>query len=124
MRRTLLVVVALGLGACTPRTQAGLPTAGTVVVKRDANAERYQVTWSGESTYNEGACEVDKLCVHLVRMVDAVKRTEVAITIFSPFEESNRDGSAGQVVDEWFEAKIFDPETDFELPAGAWEKKQ
>jgi crotonobetaine/carnitine-CoA ligase len=52
------------------------------------------------------------------RFIELYGTTEVTVTIFSPFVEGNRDGAAGKVIDEWFEAKIVDPETDVEVPDG------
>ena len=52
------------------------------------------------------------------RFIELYGTTEVAITIFSPFDTGNRDGAAGKVVEDWFEARIYDPDTDLEVPDG------
>jgi hypothetical protein len=81
MRSFLFLIVVLSVVGCTRATEANLPVAGTIVEKRDAVSERYQVTWSGVSSYDQGACEIRQPCVHLVRTVNAANRVEVAVTL-------------------------------------------
>ncbi|MFT5143333.1 MAG: hypothetical protein ACI80V_001535 [Rhodothermales bacterium] len=81
MRSALLLIFLLSVAGCTRATEANLPVAGTIVEKRDDRTERYQVTWSGVSSYDQGACEIRQPCVHLVRTVNADNRVEVAVTL-------------------------------------------
>jgi len=50
--------------------------------------------------------------------VEQYGMTEISMPILVPYGESHPDGSAGLLVDEFFEAKIVDPDTDEELPDG------
>jgi crotonobetaine/carnitine-CoA ligase len=44
--------------------------------------------------------------------------TEANCPIYSPVVQDRRDNSCGKLVDEWFEARLVDPETDVEVPDG------
>lgn len=81
MRLVLVLAASLLLGACSSDPESKLPVQGTLVAKKENSAERYQVTWSGISSYNQGACEVRQPCVHLRRTVNVDNRTEVAVTL-------------------------------------------
>lgn len=89
MRNRLLFLGVLILSACRPAAEGRLPEAGTVVVDRESGV-RYRVTWSGNTTYNQGACpEVNTLCVHLVGMPEAgaTGAEAVAAELAVPFSE-------------------------------------
>jgi hypothetical protein len=81
LQRISILLLVCSLSACAARNESALPKAGTIVVKRDDAAERYQVTWSGISDYNQGACELNQPCVHLVRTVNVDNRVEMAMTL-------------------------------------------
>ncbi|NNE71813.1 MAG: hypothetical protein HKN29_15820 [Rhodothermales bacterium] len=81
MRVALVLSLALLFGACSSNSESNLPVQGTLAAKKDDASERYQVTWSGISSYNQGACEVNQPCVHLRRTVNVDNRTEVAVTL-------------------------------------------
>lgn len=44
--------------------------------------------------------------------------TEANCPLYSPITESRRDNSCGKLVDEFFEARLVDPETDVDVPDG------
>lgn len=50
--------------------------------------------------------------------VEQYGMTEISMPILVPYGEPHPDGSAGLLVDEFFEAKIVDPDTDEERPVG------
>jgi crotonobetaine/carnitine-CoA ligase len=50
--------------------------------------------------------------------VEQYGMTEISMPILTPYGEPRPDGSAGLLVDEFFEAKIVDPATDEEVPTG------
>jgi len=51
--------------------------------------------------------------------VDAFGLTETCAPIMSPYGEMRPPGSQGLLAGDWFEARLVDPETDAEVPAGA-----
>jgi crotonobetaine/carnitine-CoA ligase len=51
--------------------------------------------------------------------VDAFGLTETCAPIMSPYGEMRPPGSQGLLASDWFEARLVDPETDAEVPAGA-----
>jgi carnitine-CoA ligase len=53
-----------------------------------------------------------------VTMMEVYGSTEANTPIYHPRGEPRRDGSCGKLVDEWFECRIVDPETDIEVPTG------
>lgn len=50
--------------------------------------------------------------------VEAFGMTEVGLPILSPLREDRPAGAAGLLVSDYYDARIVDPETDEELPAG------
>jgi crotonobetaine/carnitine-CoA ligase len=50
--------------------------------------------------------------------VEQYGMTEISLPILTPYGAERPTGAAGLLADEFFEAKIVDPETDEELPAG------
>jgi carnitine-CoA ligase len=50
--------------------------------------------------------------------VESFGSTEASLPIMCPYGEDRPPGAAGRLVDEWFDIRIVDPETDRELPAG------
>jgi carnitine-CoA ligase len=50
--------------------------------------------------------------------VESFGSTEASLPIMCPYGEERPAGAAGRLVDEWFEVRIVDPETDRELPTG------
>jgi len=51
------------------------------------------------------------------RIIEGYGMTEIGMVTFMPYDEF-RAGSCGKALDEWYELKIVDPETDEELPPG------
>jgi len=52
------------------------------------------------------------------RIVSHFGTTEINCPIYTPPGEDARGGSCGKLVEDWFEARIVDPETDVERPVG------
>jgi crotonobetaine/carnitine-CoA ligase len=50
--------------------------------------------------------------------VEAYGMTEVSMPMLTPYGEPYPPGACGLLVDEWFDVRIVDPETDEELPVG------
>ena len=50
--------------------------------------------------------------------VESFGSTEASLPIMCPYGEERPAGAAGRLVDEWFDIRIVDPETDRELPLG------
>jgi carnitine-CoA ligase len=50
------------------------------------------------------------------KLLEVYGMTEVNIPTYMPYDEGLRAHSCGKVLDEWFEMKIVDPDTDEELP--------
>jgi crotonobetaine/carnitine-CoA ligase len=50
------------------------------------------------------------------KLLEGYGMTEVNIPTYMPYDEEIRENSCGKVLDEWFEMKIVDPDTDEELP--------
>jgi crotonobetaine/carnitine-CoA ligase len=50
------------------------------------------------------------------RLLEAYGMTEVNIPTYMPYDAGLRDNSCGKVLDEWFEMRIVDPDTDEPLP--------
>jgi crotonobetaine/carnitine-CoA ligase len=53
-----------------------------------------------------------------VTMMEVYGSTEANTPIYHPRGEPRRDGSCGKLVEDWFECRIADPETDIEVPVG------
>jgi crotonobetaine/carnitine-CoA ligase len=53
------------------------------------------------------------------KLLEGYGMTEVNIPIYMPYDEGLRANSCGKVLDEWFEMRIVDPETDEVLPPRA-----
>jgi crotonobetaine/carnitine-CoA ligase len=54
-----------------------------------------------------------------VRGIETWGMTEVTVPIWQPLDEPLRVGCCGKLREDYFEMKIVDPETDFELPMGS-----
>jgi crotonobetaine/carnitine-CoA ligase len=50
--------------------------------------------------------------------VEQYGMTEISLPVMTPYGEPRPEGAAGLLADEYFEAKIVDPETDEEVPNG------
>jgi carnitine-CoA ligase len=50
--------------------------------------------------------------------VEQYGMTEISIPVMTPYGESRPEGAAGLLCDEYFEAKVVNPETDEEVPNG------
>jgi carnitine-CoA ligase len=50
--------------------------------------------------------------------VEQYGMTEISLPVLTPYGQPRPEGAAGLLADEYFEAKIVDPETDEELPNG------
>ncbi|GGH27910.1 ATP-dependent acyl-CoA ligase [Alsobacter metallidurans] len=53
-----------------------------------------------------------------MRMVELYGATEINCPFYMPRDEPLRPGSCGRIIDEWFEVRIADPETDEPVPDG------
>jgi crotonobetaine/carnitine-CoA ligase len=51
--------------------------------------------------------------------VESFGSTEASLVVMAPYAEDRPAGAAGLVVDEWFEVRIVDPETDREVEPGS-----
>ncbi|TWT13580.1 AMP-binding protein [Reyranella sp. CPCC 100927] len=51
-----------------------------------------------------------------VQLIELYGSTEANCPLYMPRDIPRRDGSCGKIVDDWFECRIADPETDAELP--------
>ena len=51
-------------------------------------------------------------------LVENFGLTEVSMPILTPYDEPRPAGAAGRVVEDWFEVRLVDPETDEEVPVG------
>jgi crotonobetaine/carnitine-CoA ligase len=54
-----------------------------------------------------------------VRLVELYGTTECNVPIYMPYDDGIRPGAAGRVIEDWFEVRIADPETDEDVPPGA-----
>jgi crotonobetaine/carnitine-CoA ligase len=50
------------------------------------------------------------------KLLELYGMTEVNIPLYMPYDEGLRPNACGKVVDEWFEVRVVDPETDEPLP--------
>ncbi|AXH96670.1 AMP-binding protein [Ornithinimicrobium avium] len=53
-----------------------------------------------------------------VRCVEAYGMTEICLPLYRPIDEPLRPGSCGRVLEDEFEVRVVDPDTDEPLPAG------
>ncbi len=54
-----------------------------------------------------------------VKLIELYGTTEMNCPFYMPRDAALRPGSCGRLIDEWFECRIADPETDETVPAGA-----
>jgi crotonobetaine/carnitine-CoA ligase len=54
----------------------------------------------------------------IAAFVESFGSTEASLPMITPYAEPRPAGAAGLLLDEWFEVRVVDPETDEEMPVG------